>query len=147
MELHTIHTQSPLETGDFARNLASQLKEGDILALQGDLATGKTTFTQALAGFFHIPERAGSPTFTLINEYHGDKVLYHFDCYRIKRPEELIELGFYEYLDGGGITIIEWADLIRSLLPSETIWLHFEYGEGENDRIITIHSPNRRFVL
>ena len=131
-----IISYSANETKKLGEKLANQLPKGSVCALIGDLAAGKTTFTQGFTSFFEVAETVGSPTFTLINEYHGRSRIYHIDCYRIKNPAELLELGFFEYLDGQSYLFIEWADLIEELLPPETIKIHFFYGEGEKQRII-----------
>ena len=100
------------ETKQFGLQLANHLKPGSVVALTGDLGTGKTTLTQYLALGLGIGQRVTSPTFTIIKEYHEGKLpLYHFDVYRIQE-EELWELGYEEYIDGKGVTVIEWADKI-----------------------------------
>ncbi len=135
-----IISKSSEETKIIGEKLASQLPKGVVIALTGDLAAGKTTFTQGFARYFQVTEMVASPTFTLINEYHGTATIYHFDCYRIKRPEELSELGFFEYMDGEAYLLIEWAELIEELLPPETIRISFAYGETEKVREISFQN-------
>ncbi len=96
---------------------------GDILCLTGDLGAGKTTFTKAFALGMEIEEHITSPTFTIIQEYEGKIPLYHFDVYRIDDPLELEEIGYEEYFFGRGVTIIEWADMIKDLIPRESLWM------------------------
>lgn len=117
-------------------DLGSRLQKGDILALIGDLGTGKTALTKAIARGMGITDTITSPTFTIVQEYTGGRLpLYHFDVYRINDPEEMYELGYEEYFFGEGVCIIEWADLIQELLPEETKIIRLEYGTGEGERI------------
>ena len=140
--IYTIKTSSPQETIDFGRVFASQLKANDLIALYGDLAAGKTTFTKGVCEFYNADQAATSPTFTLINEYSGDLPIFHFDCYRIKHPDEIIMLGFEEYQIMDGIILIEWPEKIASHIPVDSIELHIEYVD-ENTREIEIRTPRR----
>lgn len=118
-------TLSSLEaTHSFAAALAPLLKPHAILALSGDLGSGKTTFVQGLASALHIPPPIPSPTFTYLNLYPG---LYHFDLYRLKTPSDFLALGFEEYFDKEGICAIEWPERISSLLPTTAIHLFFAH--------------------
>lgn len=120
-------------------SLAKDIKAGDILALVGDLGTGKTTLTKAIAAALGISETITSPTFTIVSEYEsGSLPFYHFDVYRVHDEEELFEIGFEEYLEGNGVCVIEWGDLIKDILPARTMWIYLEYGENECERICTI---------
>jgi len=132
-------TQSPDETKQLAQEFASSLKPGDILALEGELGSGKTQFVQGLARALGVPENGyvRSPSFTLLNEYRGRFPLYHFDFYRLHEPSALDDLGLEEYFDGNGITVIEWADRFPGALPERTIHIHFEIVD-ENRREINI---------
>ncbi len=127
------------DTKNFGQELAKKLMPGDIVALIGDLGTGKTTLTKAIAEGLGISEMITSPTFTIVQEYHDGRLpLYHFDVYRIMDIEEMYELGYEEYFFGGGICVIEWADLIEELLPKESIVIRIEYGKSEEERIYHI---------
>lgn len=143
--MHQYHysTSNPDETVQLARKLAAQLKPGDIIAMSGNLASGKTTFTQGLTAYFNIQEYALSPTFTYINEYHGEEQnIIHIDAYRLNTGEELISMGIWEYYDSGAIVIIEWADIVASAIPEGAIGMSFRTIDGkENGREILIHSP------
>ena len=144
MNKHVYHirTVSPQETIDFGRVFASQLKPNDLITLYGDLAAGKTTFTKGVCEYLHADQPATSPTFTLINEYSGDMPIFHFDCYRIKHPDEIIMLGFEEYLEKDGLVLIEWPELIDIHIPEDSIELHLTYVD-DNTREIEIRSPRR----
>jgi len=136
-------THSPEETARLAGKLAAQLNPGDVLAMSGNLASGKTTFTQGLTAFFNIAEYALSPTFTYINEYHGaSQDIIHIDAYRLNHGEELVSMGIWEYYESGAIVIIEWADIVASAIPEDAIGMSFRVVEGEtNGREILIQSP------
>lgn len=108
------------------RQLAQTCEPGDVIALIGDLGTGKTTLTRYIARALGIGERITSPTFTIVKEYHSGRIpLYHFDVYRVSDPDELFEIGCEEYFYGNGLCVIEWADLIGDILPAKTkkIWI------------------------
>jgi len=143
MHQYLFSTRSPEETGQLAQQLAAQLKPGDILAMSGNLASGKTTFTQGLTAYFKIKEYALSPTFTYINEYHSsEQDIVHIDAYRLSSGEELISMGIWEYYDSGAIVIIEWADIVASAIPEGAFGMSFRSIDGEeNGREILIQSP------
>ncbi len=143
----TYRTQSADETIALGNKIARVLKPGDILALYGDLASGKTTLTRGLAEGFQANQPATSPTFTLINEYPGTLTLYHFDCYRIKDAREILYLGFEEYLDMEGVVVVEWPQKVETFLPEDTIRVILtRSGTGDNIREITIESPRELYV-
>jgi len=116
-----IETHSFEETVEFGKKLGIVLKSGDIISLSGDLGTGKTALTNGIAKSLGIDSYITSPTFTLVNEYEGRLPLYHFDVYRIYDPDEMFDIGFEEYINSEGITIIEWGEQIREILPEEII--------------------------
>ncbi len=140
-------TNSREETAFVGKSLGKILKKGDVVALSGDLGAGKTVFTGGIAAGLGIEGYITSPTFTLINEYEGDPPLYHFDVYRITDPEEMFEIGFEEYLDGNGVVVVEWADIIEPLLPPEHIRVNIRKGDyrGEDTRIITIEFAGEKY--
>ena len=124
------------ETRAFGLELGASLRKGDIVALIGDLGTGKTALTKYIAEGLGIRETITSPTFTIVQEYRQGRLpLYHFDVYRIGDPEEMYELGYEEYFYGDGVCIIEWADLIEELLPEYTKVIRIEYGKNQEERI------------
>ena len=128
------------ETKSFGIGLASKLKAGDVIALIGELGTGKTALTKYIACGLGALEEVTSPTFTIINEYKSGRLpLYHFDVYRISREEEMYELGYEEYFDSGGVTVIEWADKIASLIPPGSVVIQISYGSEESERIYDVY--------
>lgn len=127
------------ETRRFGRNLAAQLFPGDIICLTGDLGTGKTALTKAIAEGLGVKESVVSPTFNIVLEYRSGRLpLYHFDVYRLGSPEELFETGAQEYFSGDGVCVIEWADLIAEEIPAGSRLIHISYGEKEGERIYDI---------
>ncbi|MBP7176500.1 MAG: tRNA (adenosine(37)-N6)-threonylcarbamoyltransferase complex ATPase subunit type 1 TsaE [Thermoclostridium sp.] len=127
-------TKNEAETIELGEKLAGQLKCGDILAITGDLGSGKTALVKGIAKELSINDYITSPTFTLVHSYRGSlATLHHFDVYRVSGEDELFDIGFEEYLDSGDICVIEWADLIRPLLPSHTKWIHLERTNKNTD--------------
>ena len=112
----------------FGREFADRLAAGDVLALCGDLGAGKTHFVKGLALGLGSRVEVTSPTFTLIHEYAGGRLpLMHFDLYRLESEDELLRIGFDDYLDGAAALAIEWADKFPALLPPHTRWLRFTH--------------------
>ncbi len=141
-------THSAGETAQLGAALAKAVRPGDILALSGDLAAGKTTFIQGFCRALGVEEPVTSPTFTLINEYRGTLPVYHFDCYRLEGADDLYDLGYEEYFYGDGVVVIEWADRIESLLPSSAIRLHFCHDfQCPDTRIIVLQEVQEREEL
>jgi len=123
----------------FGSRLASDLKRGSVVALVGDLGTGKTTLTKAIAAGLGIEENVTSPTFTIVHEYHSGRLpLYHFDVYRLSSSEDMEELGYEEYFFGDGVCVIEWADIIMDIIPRGSMLINIEYGSEPNQRIYNI---------
>ena len=124
------------DTRAFGLKLAQKLEKGNVVALIGDLGTGKTTLTKSIAVGLGITEMITSPTFTIVQEYpEGRLPMYHFDVYRINDIEEMYELGYEEYFFGQGVCVIEWADLIMDIIPEDSIVIRIEYGEEEDQRV------------
>ena len=134
-----IISSSVAQTIEIARLIGEKLKDGDLLALSGELGSGKTCFTKGLALGLGVSDKyqITSPTFTLINEYPARCKLYHFDVYRLNNYLELEDLGYDEYLSGDGVVVIEWAEKIANHIPPDSIFINFEYVD-ENSRKITI---------
>lgn len=124
------------ETAEFGRKLGREATPGTIIALIGDLGTGKTTLTKSIAEGLGVTDVITSPTFNIVKEYDSGRLpLYHFDVYRIGDVEEMYELGYEEYFFGTGVCIVEWADLIEEILPEETMVIRISYGEKEGERV------------
>jgi tRNA threonylcarbamoyladenosine biosynthesis protein TsaE len=132
-----VTTDSVDATMALARRLAETLSPGAVVALDGDLGTGKTHFVKGLAAGLGIPpETVRSPTFTIVHEYTDGRLpLYHFDAYRIGDPSELEAIGFDEYAYGDGITVIEWAARVADLLPPDTLRLRLTHVSAHERRI------------
>lgn len=117
----TIESNSAEETFALGQKIGEQAKPGTVISLTGDLGVGKTVFTQGLAKGLGIIEPVNSPTFTIVQVYESGRLpFYHFDVYRIGDVEEMDEIGYEDYFYGDGVCLIEWADLIRELLPEKT---------------------------
>lgn len=132
-------------TVEIACAIGRQLLDGDVLALSGELGSGKTCFAGGLARGLDLSEKyqITSPTFTLINEYPARYKLYHLDVYRLSDHSEFDNLGCDEYLGVEGIVVIEWAEKIAQFLPVKTIFINFEYID-EGKRKIVIEAPAER---
>ncbi|MCB6992765.1 tRNA (adenosine(37)-N6)-threonylcarbamoyltransferase complex ATPase subunit type 1 TsaE [bacterium 210820-DFI.6.37] len=134
--MRTVIIKNETETREFGFSLAKSLEKGQVVALIGDLGTGKTALTKYIAEGLGIKSTITSPTFTIVQEYHEGRLpLYHFDVYRIADPEEMYELGYEEYFYGDGVCVVEWADLIEDLLPEDAKIIRIQYGKQEGERI------------
>ena len=130
------------ETELLGEKIADRLKKGTVIALIGELGTGKTAMTKAIAKGLGITENVNSPTFTLVQEYYSGKLsFFHFDVYRVDAIDELDVIDFNEYFYSDGICVVEWADLIEEELPDEAIRIFIEYAKEEDSRIIKIEDP------
>ncbi|NLE67139.1 MAG: tRNA (adenosine(37)-N6)-threonylcarbamoyltransferase complex ATPase subunit type 1 TsaE [Lentisphaerae bacterium] len=134
-------TRSPAETREVAAGLAGSLLPGDVLALCGELGSGKTCFVQGLARALGVRGRVSSPTFTLMHEYQGRLPVFHVDLYRLFTGADLAELGLDDDALARGITVIEWADRAEGELPERALRIRFETLPGENARRITVERP------
>jgi tRNA threonylcarbamoyladenosine biosynthesis protein TsaE len=127
------------QTESLGRKLAQWLKPGDVVALHGELGAGKTCLVRGLAQGLGLEEgQVASPSFSLINEYAGPTPIFHIDCYRLQSNEEIEELGLEEYMDGPGITVIEWAERIRDL-TEDRLEVYFSIL-GETKRLVRIEA-------
>jgi tRNA threonylcarbamoyladenosine biosynthesis protein TsaE len=115
------------DTIAWGRALAGTLRAGDVVALVGTLGTGKTHATKGIVAGLGSAAEVSSPTFTLVHEYPGPQLAaFHFDFYRLTAAQEVVDIGWDDYLDAGGIVIVEWADKFPALLPEHTRWFRFE---------------------
>lgn len=142
MKTYDYITTSSEETIMFADKLGRLLEPGDVLTLEGDLGAGKTTFTKGLALGLGIKRMVNSPTFTIIKEYQGRLPLYHMDVYRVSDESE--DLGFDEYFEGEGVTVVEWAHLIGGQLPADRLDIRL-YHEPENRRRLVFEPKGSRY--
>jgi tRNA threonylcarbamoyladenosine biosynthesis protein TsaE len=137
-----IETKSAAETQALAAALAAEMPPGTVLCLHGDLGAGKTCFVQGLARALGVRRPVGSPTFTLINEYKGQKPLAHIDLYRIRGAGDAFGLGLDDYLcHYAGIVAIEWAERAEDMLPEDCWHVRLEPGSDENSRRVTVERP------
>ncbi len=142
--LNEIISKSTEETFNLGFQLGKSARIGDIFALTGELGTGKTILTKGIAKGLGIDEEITSPTFTLLEIYPAETPFYHFDLYRIESQAELDHLGFEEYWEGDGVSVIEWADKAGEL-SGNIIKIKIEYLDEKRRRII-IEYPDDRHV-
>ena len=135
----TLKTNTAEETIELGRKIGRLLTKGDVIAMQGTLAAGKTTITKGIAESLGVTDTITSPTFCLISEYSGKMPLYHMDVYRLDGGEDFINLGTDDMIYGDGVSIIEWSEKIMAELPKKTIILKLEPQE-DGSRIITIEN-------
>ncbi|MDM5197006.1 tRNA (adenosine(37)-N6)-threonylcarbamoyltransferase complex ATPase subunit type 1 TsaE [Fictibacillus enclensis] len=143
MEQLIISTTSPEETAELAEKLGTLLQAGDVLTLEGDLGAGKTTFTKGLAKGLGVKRVVNSPTFTIIKEYNGRVPFYHMDVYRLEDSDE--DLGFEEYFEGEGVTVVEWAQFIADRLPEERLTIDIR-RTGDETRELKFTPDGERFI-
>lgn len=134
---------SPDDTFNFGKRLAPLLEDGDVICLSGDLGAGKTLLAQGIVAGLGIDEMVTSPTFTVLQVYQGTIPVYHYDLYRLNRPEELLDIGFEDYIGSGSITLIEWPDKFPSYMP-DSLWITLTAQAG-NAREITFEPHGPRY--
>ena len=140
-ELH-LRSESPEDTLEIARALGAAIRPGDVVALYGDLGAGKTLFCKGVGEAMGIPpDRIVSPTFTIVTEHEGPVPLTHIDVYRLAGPREAEEIGMRELLPGDGVCLVEWAEKIEKLLPTDCIQVRFSFSDGDR-REIAIAVPD-----
>ncbi len=145
--MQVFRSKSPDETLDIASTFAASLKRNEVVALIGELGSGKTQFVKGICRHFNVHGPVSSPTFVMLHRYEGtdefqkEILLYHFDLYKVKTPAEVFELGYEEFFRGNGICLIEWAELLGELMPASRTEVHFSFGPDERERQIEIHRP------
>ncbi|PAV27687.1 tRNA (adenosine(37)-N6)-threonylcarbamoyltransferase complex ATPase subunit type 1 TsaE [Virgibacillus profundi] len=142
MSEYKLETDSALETEQLAQKLATLLKPGDVVTLEGDLGAGKTTFTKGIANGLGVKRNVSSPTFTIIKEYEGELPLYHMDVYRLENSDE--DIGFEEYFNGNGVSVVEWAQFIEEYLPDERLNIKINYVD-EHTRELELRATSTHF--
>lgn len=136
-----ITTKNETETINLGIRIASSLKNEDVIALYGDLGSGKTRLVKGICLGLNVKQMVNSPTFIIVNEYNSTKFhnIFHFDLYRLKSENELLAMGFDDYMNNRGIVIIEWPEHADRLLPKDTIKIHISHSiENENERWIKV---------
>ena len=130
-----IHIANEKDTEKLGEKIGQKVQPGTVIALIGDLGTGKTTLTKSIARGLGVTETVTSPTFNIIREYRSGRLpLYHFDVYRIGDPDEMFELGYEEYFYGDGVCVVEWADIIEELLPEDAVVITIDRGVSDEER-------------
>lgn len=131
-----VYINNEQDTEAFGMELASTLEPGDIVALIGDLGTGKTTLTKYIAKGLGVTENIDSPTFNIVKEHKNGRLpLFHFDVYRLSSGDELLDIGADEYFYADGVCIIEWADIVADVVPDKAKVILIEYGDKQGERI------------
>ena len=141
-----VSTSQEEKTIQLAERLAFYLKRGDIVCLDGELGSGKTTFVKGLAKGLGADLRdVNSPTFVLLNIYQGRFPIYHFDLYRLETKDAIRQVGYEEFLYGEGVSVIEWASRLKELWPKDCLQVSL-FHQGENKRTIRIQSHSDRYA-
>lgn len=148
-QIFQMTSTSVQETHALGARLGNIVQAGDVIALQGDLGAGKTNFVQGLARGLGIAEDVNSPTFILANEYYSGRLpLFHIDAYRVADVAEAEGFGLDDYLNGDGVTVIEWAERVRDALPRDVLWIEFEYVDESTRALhVTAHSARSQQLL
>ncbi|WP_067841769.1 tRNA (adenosine(37)-N6)-threonylcarbamoyltransferase complex ATPase subunit type 1 TsaE [Amphibacillus sediminis] len=134
MKQKQFETYTAEDTQRLGQKLALLLRPNDVITLSGDLGAGKTTFTKGIGTGLGVMRMINSPTFTIVKTYHGELPLYHIDAYRLEDSEE--DIGFDEYFNGDGISVVEWPQFIESFLPDERLDFIFERKAGDKRLIL-----------
>ncbi|HCR43648.1 MAG TPA: tRNA (adenosine(37)-N6)-threonylcarbamoyltransferase complex ATPase subunit type 1 TsaE [Ruminococcaceae bacterium] len=134
----SVTTGSENETEALGEKISSKLKGGEVLALFGGMGMGKTAFTRGLAKGLGVRSGVSSPTFALMHEYRGRLTVYHFDMFRIETWDDLSSTGFFDCIDAGGVTVIEWSENIENALPAGSIKIRISRGQNDNLRVFEI---------
>ena len=135
-----IITHSERETEAAGAALAAKLPDGAVVAMYGELGSGKTAFVRGMARGMGIGCRVSSPTFTIVNEYEGARTLIHFDMYRLGSADELWGIGWDDYLDRGAVCAVEWSENVQGAFTGNEVTVRFE-KLGADERRITIGGP------
>lgn len=136
------------DTTSLGIKLGKLTNSGDIICLTGDLGTGKTHISKGIAKGLGVTEHITSPTFTIVNEYDSGRLkLFHFDVYRVSDPDEIYAIGFDDYIFSDGVSLIEWANYIEEILPSEYLHIHIQknLSLGDDYRKITLTPYGKKY--
>ncbi|MCT4784661.1 MULTISPECIES: tRNA (adenosine(37)-N6)-threonylcarbamoyltransferase complex ATPase subunit type 1 TsaE [Exiguobacterium] len=140
--MYTLITHSAAETQAVAEKLAARVTAGTVITLNGDLGAGKTTFTQGFGKGLGVKRNVNSPTFTIMKQYQGRLPLYHMDVYRLEDTGD--DIGLEEYINGDGVAIVEWSNLIESSLPTERLAITIE-RVGDEERRLTFAPVGQKY--
>ncbi|MCT4795392.1 tRNA (adenosine(37)-N6)-threonylcarbamoyltransferase complex ATPase subunit type 1 TsaE [Exiguobacterium alkaliphilum] len=140
--MYTLITHSAAETQAVAEKLATLVTAGTVITLNGDLGAGKTTFTQGFGKGLGVKRNVNSPTFTIMKQYQGRLPLYHMDVYRLEDTGD--DIGLEEYINGDGVAIVEWSNLIESSLPAERLAITIE-RVGDEERRLTFEPVGQKY--
>lgn len=140
--MYTLITHSAAETQAVAEKLAARVTAGTVITLNGDLGAGKTTFTQGFGKGLGVKRNVNSPTFTIMKQYQGRLPLYHMDVYRLEDTGD--DIGLEEYINGDGVAIVEWSNLIESSLPAERLAITIE-RVGDEERRLTFEPVGQKY--
>lgn len=132
-----IISKSAEDTEKIGESIAEKLTGNEVIALFGGLGMGKTAFTRGLSRGLGVCDGVSSPTFALVNEYHGKFNIYHFDMYRVTTWDDLYSTGFFDYIDNG-VLVIEWSENIEGALPENAIRINISKGSSDNERVFEI---------
>lgn len=135
--MKTIISKSAEETEKIGEAVAEKLCGNEVIALFGGLGMGKTAFTRGLSRGLGVTDGVSSPTFALVNEYHGKYRIYHFDMYRVESWDDLYSTGFFDYIDNG-VLVIEWSENIEGALPENAIRINISMGSSDDERVFEI---------
>ena len=135
--MKTFISHSEKETEDIGAAFARDLPAGSVVAMYGNLGAGKTAFVRGMARGMGIDAHVSSPTFTIVNEYPGERELIHFDMYRLSSPDELFDIGWEDYLSRGAVCAVEWSENVKDAFYGDEITVTIE-KTGEDERRITI---------
>lgn len=141
--IETFVTEDEEGTLKVASAFARDLKPGSVVALTGELGAGKTVFARGVASAIGVKDNVTSPSFTLINEYQGDFVLYHMDFYRLNSVKEILDIGVEDYFYSDSICLVEWAEKMNDMFPENAIWVKIRLKENSH-REIKIEKPEKR---
>jgi len=130
-------TKSVDDTKALANEVAGFVRAGDLIVLAGDLGAGKTAFTQGLARGLGVTDAVTSPAFVLVRSYAGRLALTHIDVYRLDHLQEVFDLGIAEIVDSGGVTVVEWGDVVTPALPADLLEVRLDHGEADDERRLT----------
>ncbi len=143
--MYVYKTKSPEETFKLGCQISNLLRAGDVICLSGNLGAGKTIFVQGIAKGLGIVDHVTSPTFNIMNVYEANISICHFDLYRLENEAELNDIGFYEYIAGDDLALIEWPDKFPEQMPEERLWVDIRPGDNSNERLLCLKPYGERY--